>query len=310
MTHWFRMFDAEPRGVFPVESGDAEHWNVDGWGIFATLNEFRGGQRRKENLEQIRAWAVDIDDGEKSAQAARIQSAPLLPSLVVETKRGYQAHWFAKPGAKAAHWDALVLERLVPYFGADKNARDLCRILRVPGYLHWKDPANPFAVRRVFQLDVSYTEQQIANAFPWHASRERHQEHLAEAQRRAHVEAREKARQAAIAAGRVPTQSLWDAIWELDQREALTRLSGSSIVDGQSYTFRRTGRNRFNILVDGKGSSCFIDEAGKIGSLSGGGPSVVAWCRWLGKGYPEIIAALKGAFPHLVEIDERNRRHS
>ena len=305
---WFRMYDPEPRGVFAVEPGEAEHWNVDGWGVFATLNSFAGGVRRKENLQRIRAWAVDIDEGEKAAQAKRLLDAPLLPSRIVETKRGYQAHWFAKSGAVAAHWDAIVLERLVPYFGADKNARDLCRILRVPGFFHWKDPANPFLVKRVWKLEVAYTEQQIAQAFPWQASRERHQEQLADAQRRAHVEAREKARQAAAAAGRVPSQSLWDAIYDLDQREALTRLSGTSIVDGQSYTFRRASRGHYNILVDGDGCSCFVDGNGRIGSMSGGGPTVVQWCKWLGKGYPEIIAALKAAFPHLVEIDEQNRR--
>jgi hypothetical protein len=300
---WFRMFDPEPKGVFPVEPGDAEHWNVERWGVFSTVNAFAGA-RRKENLTAIRAWAVDIDDGEKQAQADRIQHAPLLPSRVVETKRGYQAHWFAKPGAKPEHWDALVLERLVPYFGADKNARDLCRILRVPGYLHWKDPANPFAIRRVLRLDVSYTERQIAEAFPWVPSRERHQEQLAEAQRQAKAREREAAR----ASGSVPSESLWDAIYNLDQREALERLSGSAVVDGQVYTFRRTSRHRHNVLVDGKGSSCFVDEGGKIGSLSKGGPTVVQWCRWLGKGYAEILAALKHAFPHLAEVDAARAR--
>lgn len=309
MTHWYRMFDAEPRGVFAVEPGEAEHWNVDGWGIFRSVNEFRDGKRRKENLVAIQAWAVDIDDGTKADQAKRIQSAPLLPSLVVETKRGYQAHWFAKTGAVAAHWDAIVLERLVPYFGADKNARDLCRILRVPGFFHWKDPANPFLVKQVFKLDVTYTEQQIAHAFPWRANRERHQEQLAAAQRRATIEARDKQRQAELAAGRVPTQSLWDAIWNLDHREVLERLSGSSIVNGEHYTFRRGSHGNLNIDVNGRGSSCFIGAEGRIGSQDDGGPTIVQWCKWLGKGYPEIIAALKDVFPHLAEIDERNQKN-
>lgn len=297
---WWRMFDPEPRGVFPVETGEAESWNVDRWGVFWTVNAF-DGPRRVQNLRAIRAWAVDIDEGDKASQARRIQAAPLLPSLVVETKRGYQAYWRAKLGARSEHWNALVLERLVPYFGADKNARDLCRILRVPGYFHWKNPEEPFLVRQVFALDVAYTEQQLAEAFPWVASRELHQEQLAEAQR----QERAAVRQAAIAAGRAPTQTLWDAIWHLDQREALARLSGSSVVDGQRYAFRRTSRGRHNILVDGKGSSCFVDENGRIGSLSGGGPTVVQWCRWLGKGYVEIIAALKLAFPELAAVDER-----
>ena len=313
MSSLYRMLDdpKASKAAIPLRDADeADYWNgpEHRFGVFATLNSF-AGKRRKENLRRIRAWAVDIDEGEKSVQAKRLLDAPLLPSRIVETKRGYQAHWFALPGAVAEHWNAIVLERLVPYFGADKNARDLCRILRVPGYFHWKDPANPFLIKRVFKLNVAYTEQQIANAFPWHANLERHQEQLGEAQRRATIEARDKQRQADLAAGRVPTQSLWDAIVELDQREVLARLSGTSIVNGESYTFRRVSDGNYNIFVDGKECSCFVDARGRIGSMSDGGPTIVQWCKWLGKGYPEILAALKDAFPHLAEIDERNQKN-
>lgn len=300
---WYRMFDPAPKGVFPIEPCDAESWNTNQCGIFATLNEF-DGPRRKENLVKIKAWAVDIDEGDKAVQARRIQSAPLLPSLVVETKRGYQAHWYAKPGARAEHWDALVLERLVPYFGADKNARDLCRILRVPGYFHWKDPENPFLIRTAFRLDVAYTERQLAEAFPWVASRERHREHLAEAKKAEFAARRKASPETALES----SETLWDAIWALDQREVLSRLSGQPIVNGEVYKFLRTSRGRWNVYVDGRGTGCFVDESGRIGSMSGGGPTIVQWCRWMGKSYVEIIAAMKAAFPELAEIDERNRR--
>lgn len=166
----YRLHDApeSSKAAIPVrDEAEARTWNTPerGFGIYRTVNSF-DGPRRKEFLARIVAWPIDIDEGEKQSQAKKLMAAPLVPSEIVETRRGYQAYWHARDGAQAEHWNAIVLERLVPYFGADKNARDLCRILRVPGFLHLKDPANPFPVRSVWRHRVSYTERQMAEAFP------------------------------------------------------------------------------------------------------------------------------------------------
>lgn len=306
---WFRMLDlpsAPSRPCIAISGVDeARRWNTPehGYGIFATVNRF-AGPRRKANLVRINAWPVDIDAGSKDAQRARLLGAPLIPSLIVETKRGFQAYWRAKD-AKPEHWDALVLERIVPYFGADPNARDLCRILRVPGFLHLKNPDEPFLCRAVWRHDVAYTERQFVAAFPWVPSRERHDAGLAEAQAEPGATSLGHARPTEAGA---PSESLWEAIYQLDARETLARLSGSAVVGGESYTFRRNGNGRWNIHVDGKSTSCFVDEQGHIGSLSGGGPTPVQWLRWLGVSWVDAIAALKAAHPHLAEIDAAQRR--
>lgn len=287
------MNDAAPAGVFPVADRDEAHrWNTQGFGIFTTVNSFDGA-RRKENLIKINAWAVDIDEGSKDDMRRRILSCPLPPSMAVETKRGFQVWWGAKDG-KADHWNAIVLERLVPHFGADKNARDLCRILRVPGYLHLKDPADPFKIKIAYRSNVSYTEQQIYARMPWVPSRD------VKADRP--VEQRKPVAPGAIG------ETIWDAIYQLDCEEGLRRLSGQSIVNGEKYSFRRTSKDRLNIFVDGKGSPCFIDENKRIGSPSGGGPTLVQWLKWFGRDYVEILATLKDLFPQLAAIDEKPRR--
>ena len=302
---WYRMSDRpdEDKAAIPVMPNEAKRWNTPelGFGIFATVNEF-DGPRRKECLKRIRAWAVDMDEGTKQQMHDKLVRSPLVPSLIVETKRGYQAYWLAKDG-KADHWNAIVLERLVPHFGSDANARDLCRILRVPGFLHLKDPSSPFLVRDVWRQSVAYSERQVAEAFKWVPNRAEHQRHLAEAQRAAEREARERARQAAIAAGQIPTETLWEAIWNLDCEEGLRRLSGHWSVGGEQYTFRATARGRLNVFVDGKSSSCFIDENKKIGSLDGGGPTLVQWLRWFKHPWKTVIEVLKETFPQLVEVD-------
>lgn len=307
---FYRMHDApeSTKAAIVVEKSDAKNWNTPekGFGIFMTVNEFDGA-RRKECLRKINAWAVDMDDGTKQEQHDRLLKSPLIPSLIVETKRGYQAYWIAKDG-KAEHWNAIVLERLVPFFGADNNARDLCRILRVPGFLHLKNPAEPFLVRTVWQNHNAYRERDIAQAFKWIPNKQEHDRALAEAKRTLDIEARDKARQSAIAQGHIPTETLWEAIWALDCEEALRRLSGHWAVGGEQYTFRSTSRGNLNVFVDGKSSSVFIDENKRIGSLDGGGPTIVQWLRWFKHDWKTVLTVIKETFPQLAEIDEAAKK--
>lgn len=286
---WYRLHDAEPgSGMLDLEPEDASTWNTRGWGIFATVQKFRGA-RRKENLERIRAWAIDLDGGDKPEQRKRIEKSPLRPSSIVETKNGYHVYWYAE-GALAEHY-RLILDRLVTFFGADKNARDLARVLRVPGFLHQKDPANPFPVRRVFRdAALVYLERDMLRTFPPSevelAERKRH-----EVQRREYD----------------GKGDFWERVYNLDCLDGLERLSGHGACGGERFTFRRCANGNSNILVDGKGSSCWVDEAGRIGSKTNGGPTLYQWLRWYGNQPGECARVLKEIYPHLAEGDQRGR---
>ncbi len=298
----------ETKAAIPVETADAARWNTPelGFGIFATVNSFNGA-RRKENLTKINAWAVDMDEGTKAQMHAKLIASPLVPTIVVETKRGYQAYWAAQDG-KAEHWNAIVLERFVPHFGSDANARDLCRILRVPGYLHLKDPADPFMVKAVWKHKVKYTERQVGEAFAWHANKQSHDAALKDAQRAANAEAREHAKRAAIASGMAPTETMWEAIWNIDCEDGLSRLSGHWSVGGESYSFKSTTRGNRNLFVDGKSTSVFVDANKRIGSLDGGGPTLVQWLRWFKHPWATVITVLKEIYPSLADVDDAARK--
>lgn len=205
----------------------------------------------------------------------------------METKNGYHAHWHLVDG-RPEHWNALVLERLVPFFGADKNARDIARILRVPGFLHWKDPANPFPIRLVHRSDRRYTERELAAAFPW-VPREGEREAATAIQR------------SARRAGDMSGDSFWQRAHSLDCRFALPALSGHWLVNGEEFALRPQRNGKQNILVDGKGTACFVDGDGRIGSAKNGGPSIVRWCRYYGYSYAEIARGLKEIFPELED---------
>lgn len=226
-----------------------------------------------------------MDAGTKEEQRLRLHKSPLEPSLIVETKRGYQAYWNAKD-AKPEHWNAIVLERLVPFFGSDANARDLARILREPGFLHLKDPADPFMVRTVHECKASYTEQQLATHFKPVPKLEPKQVHE-QAKREAKFN---------------DSDDFWDQVYNLDCEEALSRLSGHPAVGGEQYTFRRMANGNKNIYVDGKGTSCWVDKCGHIGSLSGGGPTIAQWLRWFKHDYAEAAKIIKQLFPRLGRL--------
>lgn len=282
--------DAPSKAAIACTRDEARAWNTPerGFGVFGTVNEF-DGPRRKEHLRRIVSWAVDIDDGTKDEQRRSLMAAPLVPTLIVETKRGYQVYWLATD-AKPEHWNAIVLERLVPRFGADRNARDLCRILRVPGFLHLKDPADPFLVRTVWQHPVKYTEAQMARAFRWVPAIEHHV-----------AEQRQESRVHLDNTG----DDFWAAVAALDCHEALQRFSGSPLCGGEHFTFRRVSNGNLNIFCDGRGTSCWVDASGKIGSLDKGGPFITSWLRWYGNDWRTVIEAVKAAYPHLAELDER-----
>ena len=55
---------------------------------------------------------------------------------------------------------------MIESYGSDPNAKDLSRVLRVPGFLHRKDRNNPHLVRIVASPGWRYPRQQIIEAFP------------------------------------------------------------------------------------------------------------------------------------------------
>lgn len=274
----WRLYDPDPSGAIAVRSLEEAHaWNARDWGIFATVNRF-DGPRQIPNLAAIIAWAIDIDTGTKAEQRRKLRYAPLAPSIVVEVKRGYHVYWLAKD-ATPERWNDVVADRLVPYFGADKNARDLARILRVPGFRHLKDPADPFDVREVHRSGATYTEAEMLAAFPAAPK----------------IVKTAPSRPVATGAG-----DFWERVASMDARAALERLSGTPAVNGEEYDFRPT-RGGWNILVNGKGSSCWIDANGRIGSADGGGPTVAQWLKWFGRSYREVAELIRRYFPEVEQ---------
>ena len=134
--------------------------HADGAGVYVTVNQTDGKGRKAENATRIRAVFQEDDGGHGGP-------FPLEPSLIVETSPGhFHRYWLTDwPADEQGRKDfAAVMERMVESYGSDKNAKDIVRVLRVPGFLHRK--GDPHLVRIVEARGRRYTQDEILAAFP------------------------------------------------------------------------------------------------------------------------------------------------
>ena len=118
---------------------------------YISMNTFYKPQRRIENLKELKALYIDLDiyntkfskeqilmNLEKNYYGSKIP----IPSLVVDSGRGLYLIWLIN----SAHYKALPLwkaieeyfYKILKEFGADRNALDCTRVLRVIGTINSK----------------------------------------------------------------------------------------------------------------------------------------------------------------------------
>jgi hypothetical protein len=134
--------------------------NRDGNGIYVTVNETDGVGRKIENIKRVRAVWQEDDDGYAGEFTAQ-------PSIVVATSPGRnQRYWLTNwPADERGAADfAGVMERMISDYGSDKDAKDISRVLRLPGFFHRKGV--PFLARMISAAGHRYSRNSILEAFP------------------------------------------------------------------------------------------------------------------------------------------------
>jgi hypothetical protein len=139
----FQTFDDSPAkrpGLVKVLHGSLDlHWdrlrhlNDAGGGVFLMINQGDGRNRRAENVTAVRALFVDLD----GAPLEPVLRGPILPHLVTQTSPGrWHAYWLVEgvPLDGFSHLQA----QLAKMFNADPCVKDLCRVMRIPGFDHCK----------------------------------------------------------------------------------------------------------------------------------------------------------------------------
>lgn len=226
-------------------------------GIHWTVNKFEGS-RRSENLSKILSWVCEFDELDKLEQKRLIRSLGFEPSLVIESKRGFQVYFDALD-ATVQNYN-LILKELNKKVGSDPNAISITRCLRAPNFWHWKDPERPFAVRIEHVSDKKYLELEMKSLL---RIKPENKKLKYEPQRKAIF-------------GTTKSEML-DSVGAL---EGLRRLSGTSYVNGESYEFRRNSNGNLNIWVNGKSTSCFIANDKVFSSQAS--PTILQWLEYYG----------------------------
>lgn len=152
---------------------------AEGYGIFFTVNGFCDGKRTNETLTNVNAFFADIDYPDKQNRTPEAVNAykndilmelydcGIIPTAIVATKNGFHIYWvLATPlfldqlnpeqQEKMRTQYRAIEEGIIKKFDGDPGAKDMARVLRVPGTYHQKDPNDPFMVKI-----VHYSEENL-----------------------------------------------------------------------------------------------------------------------------------------------------
>jgi hypothetical protein len=116
-----------------------------GAGAYVTIGETDFMGRKAENIVRPRALFADADSKEQAERCVSMLTAcGVCPSMAVNSGRGHHFYFCAD----IPRDQFSVLQRqLIAKLGTDPAVKDLSRVMRLPGTLHLKDPANPRLVK-------------------------------------------------------------------------------------------------------------------------------------------------------------------
>jgi hypothetical protein len=151
----FQVFDDRPskrrdlnrimHGSLAVHAKTLMRLNEQGAGIFVMVNAGDGNGRKLTNVRAVRALFVDLD----GAPLEPVLTGPIAPHMVIETSPGrWHAFWLVE-GVPLESFSHLQ-EQLANMFDADRRVKDLCRVMRLPGFVHNKQ--QPYQ-SRIVRLD-------------------------------------------------------------------------------------------------------------------------------------------------------------
>src|SRR5690625_806078 len=131
--------------------------NQRGAAVAFAVNETNGHDRTAESITRIRAYFTEIDgiptDQEKQPKLFDLfKIGNLEPSAVVETRNGLHAYWYSTGEEPVDPADyKRVNNRIATYHNGDRNALDISRVLRLPGYYHMKNPDAPHPIQVIHE---------------------------------------------------------------------------------------------------------------------------------------------------------------
>ena len=119
---------AEPRDAWPWIS----RFQQQGYNAYMTINIPKADKRIKE--EMVTARAIWVEDDTPRTEP---RDFPLHPSIIVKSSKSKWHYYWLTETANIAEWE-LVQLRMVVAYGSDNGAKDISRVMRVPGTTNMK----------------------------------------------------------------------------------------------------------------------------------------------------------------------------
>lgn len=143
--------------------------------VYISLNTFYSTFRRLEYLKELKAQFIDLDIYKTGFTKEQIlmnleenhfnKSIP-MPNMIIDSGRGLYLIWIINsvPSKALPLWKAVeeYLYSVLKPFGADRQALDPTRVLRVPGSINSKSKTK---VEIIEQYDYIYDLREIQNNF-------------------------------------------------------------------------------------------------------------------------------------------------
>jgi hypothetical protein len=177
---WFRCIHDTNKGIpaHKYYGTLAQHWqtlcryNADGWGIFVNINAFHETVQKHElpDVWYLRTQAVDLDNtltSQQNYERACASNPP--PSFAVQSSPGkFHLYWNMLNYQGNERYTTLQ-RKLRQVFDGDRAVIDPTRVLRVPGFLHMKNPATPHMVTTWALAGAAwrYTIEQMETAYQY-----------------------------------------------------------------------------------------------------------------------------------------------
>jgi len=137
-----------------------------------------GGYKKKE-ITKINAVFIDLDCGKdsnndyypmnivkqyKEQKMAELTNFAFKPSYVIETRNGLHAYWLVDNSTIEQFEECQV--KLIEYFSADKQCKNINRLMRVPGFYWCKNPQEKFLTRITVCNNIRYKITDLIKSLP------------------------------------------------------------------------------------------------------------------------------------------------
>lgn len=131
-------------GTLAHFQADLSTLNAAGHGVYVVVNRCDPSigpptAKTRRHVIAPRAWFLDSDLGDLGKPFHKV------PTMVVRSKSGPHVHWRCAAGTSWREWTDGQ-RALAMHYRTDPAMINVDRVLRVPGFLHQKNPADPFLV--------------------------------------------------------------------------------------------------------------------------------------------------------------------